>query len=127
MNGGGNVGQVGVPEEVAVQAYFALHVGDGNIVQPALERQISGDGMGAEVAFAHAHVDFAGDVVGFDIASVGVHIRRAGQTFQGHIAMPGRDRGHGAVGDLDGQIGVTIAHIRGPQGHIAAVDDQLRS
>ena len=83
--------------------------------------------MGAEVAFAHPHMDPAGDVIGFDVAPVRVHIRRAGQTLQGHVAMAGGDRGHGALGDLDGQIGAAIAGIRGAQGHVPAIHHQLRS
>ena len=53
--------QIGVAKEVAVQSHPALHVGDGNIVQLALQRQVSGDRMGAKVAFAHPDVDPAGD------------------------------------------------------------------
>ena len=121
----GNVGQVGVPEEIAVQRHPALHLGDGNVVQPALKRQVAGDGMGAEVAFAHAHMKSAGDVIGFDVSAVRIHVGRAGKTLEGDVPMPGRHRGHRAVGDLDGQIGVAIAPIRRAQGHVAAVDHQL--
>ena len=76
MDRRGNMRQIGIAEEVAVQGHIALHVGDGDIVQPALERQGSGDGVGAKLSFAHAHLEPAGEVVDFDVPADRGHVSR---------------------------------------------------
>ena len=41
--------------------------------------------------------------------------------------MGSGDAGHGALGNFDGEIGMTIAGIAGTQGHVPAIDHDLRS
>ncbi len=82
--------------------------------------------MGAKVAFAHTRVKPAGDVVGFDVPPRGVHVRGAGQTLEGHVAMPG--------GHAEGTEPLGISMVRsawpllasaGTQSYVAAIDHRF--
>ena len=66
-------------------------------------------------------------IIRFDVSLVRVHVRQAGKTLEGHVAMSGCDRRHGAVGDLDSQIGAAVVRVRGAQGHVLAIHHQLGS
>ena len=83
--------------------------------------------MGAKLALAHAYLEPSAEVVDFDVPADRSHGGVAGKAFDGDIAMPGGDRGHRAVGDLDGQVGTAIVPVGGAQGYVLAVDGQLRS
>ncbi len=74
--------------------------------------------MSTKLSFAHAYLEPSGEVVDFDVPADRGDSRVAGEAFDGDVAMPGVDRGHSAVGDLDGQVSTAIVLIGGAQGYV---------